>query len=122
MEQPVTPAEFPKMLYRGGNAYDGATGRGVPPADTRLVSNAEEEAEARSEGFAPAGEDPHRAPAPEPVTEEAPPVVEDVAANPEESEPVNPVDTDGDGRHDDTGQFVSPQPPRARKPKAKVRK
>ena len=39
--------EFPKMLYMGGDAS----------AEYRIVNGAEEEAEARAEGFAMAGED-----------------------------------------------------------------
>ena len=51
------PAEYPKCLYKGGIAYDVETGRHVPHQYMRTVEGPEEEAEARADGYAAAGED-----------------------------------------------------------------
>lgn len=50
-DQTNAPAEYPKMLYKGGQPY-GDNGRGVPHQDTITVANAEEQAEAEADGFA----------------------------------------------------------------------
>jgi hypothetical protein len=98
MDDPATDegkaAEFPKMLYVGGHVRDEA-GRPVRHDFTRLVHDADEEAEARAEGFedavqgeaaqddAPLGDGEHEgladdpslvpaAPAPAPVAAAAP--------------------------------------------------
>lgn len=68
------PAEYPKMLYKGGQPYT-ETGHGVPHQDTLVVNSAEEEEEAKAEGFAPA--EPNEPHAEEP---EAPAGDETVAA------------------------------------------
>lgn len=43
--------DYPKMLYKGGNAYDPETGRAVPHQDTLVVNDPAEEAAAEAEGF-----------------------------------------------------------------------
>lgn len=50
----AAPAEYPKMLYKGGSAYDGDTGHGVGHQHTRVVADADEEQEARDEGYSEA--------------------------------------------------------------------
>lgn len=57
-----TTAEFPKMLYKGGAPYDEETGRGVAHQFTLVVHDAEEEAAAVADGFAPAAVFPDPAP------------------------------------------------------------
>lgn len=50
MKDETEHQEFPKMLYQGG-AVRTEEGRPVPPHHTRTVADADEEAEARAEGF-----------------------------------------------------------------------
>lgn len=57
-DQETEHQEYPKMLYQGGEAQDFDTGRPVHHSQTRLVSDAAEEEEARADGFLPAGGDP----------------------------------------------------------------
>lgn len=47
------PNRYPRMLYKGGEAYT-ESGHGVPHQDTRVVADEAEEDAARAEGFEPA--------------------------------------------------------------------
>lgn len=77
MDEAQSPAEYPKMLYRGGEAY-AEGGRAAPHQNTRVVEDAEEEAAAREDGFGDA-----TVPEPEPETpaEQTEPAGDGVAAD-----------------------------------------
>lgn len=74
----VAPAEYPKALYKDGSAYDPETGHHVAHQHLRVVASAEEEAEARDEGWAAFTHEP--LPEAEPSEEPAQPGDADHAA------------------------------------------
>lgn len=127
----TTPAEFPKMLYRGGQAY-GETGHGVPHQDTIVVNDHDEEAAAREDGFSeaavtleaeagdetitgsepPAGSAIDSDPAHvlvhsgEPGADELPPLGDSPNEGLADDPSLVTADANGDGHDDATGQFV----------------